>query len=53
MRVMDEEVLISVERFMNNLVATGMELEELPLLFSRMKDAMEAILEVPEYDQTS
>lgn len=53
MRVLDEEVLTSIERFMHNLVATGMKLEELPLLFKKMKDAMEEILEEPDYNQTS
>lgn len=53
MRVQDEEVLVSIEYFIKNLVATGMKLEELPLLFKKMKDCMEEILEEPEFDQTS
>ena len=53
MRIMDGEVIISIERFVHNLVATGMKLDELPLLYKKINECTCKLLEVPDYDQTS
>ena len=47
-----EEITIGSERFIHNLVASGVKLEELPIIFNYMYKYAEK-LERPEYDQTS
>lgn len=54
MRINDEEVELGIKRFIHNLIASGMKPEEeLPLLFSKIRGAVEEILGRPEHDQTS
>ena len=53
MRLQDETVQEGIRIFTHNLVATGMKLEELPLLFSKITVVAERLLEEVEHDQTS
>lgn len=53
MWIADETAQEGVRIFTHNLVATGMKLEELPLLFSKITAVAERLLEEVEHDQTS